>query len=250
MNDLQQLLDKHYEIRNTTFELSLDKPDPLFAVKQYLDSKYISEIAVICALLSYGNAKQILRTLLSIDFDMIDDREKILNSSFPLYRFQTKDDIKNIFLIMNDIIDDGGIKSIFLDAYNRENNVIFGINAMIESMRNRAEMTKGLDFLIGRESIKATSSSPLKRWNMFLRWVVRKDNIDIGLWGKEVDTKYLVLPLDTHTFRLSKKLGLLNRKTYDLQSALEITDNLKRFDEDDPIKYDFALYRIGQEKIL
>ena len=85
---------------------------------------------------------------------------------------------------------------------------------------------------------------------MFLRWLVRKDNIDIGIWGDRVSTKHLILPLDTHTFKVSKKLGLLNRKSYDLQSALEITDNLAKFDKNDPIKYDFALYRIGQEKII
>ena len=149
MNDLKQRLDKEYEVRNTVFELSEDKPDPLFAVKKYLDSKYISEIALICALLSYGNAKQILKTLLSIDFNVIDNREAILNTSFPLYRFQTRDDIKNIFLCMHDIVENGGIKNIFLDSYNKENNVLFGINAMIESLRNRVELTNGLDFLIG-----------------------------------------------------------------------------------------------------
>lgn len=250
MNDLQLLLDKHYKIRNTTFELSLDKPDPLFAVKKYLDSKYISEIAIICALLSYGNAKQILKTLLSIDFNIIDNRESILNTNFPLYRFQSSDDVKNIFLCMNDIINNGGIKNIFLNAYNKENNVISGINAMIESLRSRVELTSGLDFLIGRKSIKTTASSPLKRWNMFLRWVVRKDNIDFGIWGDMVSPKHLILPLDTHTFRLSRQLGLLTRKSYDLQSALDVTNSLRKFDENDPIKYDFALYRIGQEKIL
>ena len=250
MNDLKELLDKEYQARNTTFELSQDKPDPLFAVKKYLDSKYLSEIALICALLSYGNARQILKTLLSIDFNIINDRKSILNASFPLYRFQTKDDIKNIFLCVNHIIQNGGIKHIFLDSYKQENNVLFGINAMIQSLRDNIEITKGLDFLIGRKSTKPKNSSPLKRWNMFLRWLVRKDNIDIGIWGDKISTKDLILPLDTHTFKISKKLGLLKRKSYDLQSALEITENLAKFDKNDPIKYDFALYRIGQEKLL
>ena len=84
---------------------------------------------------------------------------------------------------------------------------------------------------------------------MFLRWMVRSDELDLGLWNG-VNKKDLILPLDTHTFKVSQKLGLLNRKTYDLKSALEITSALKKFDINDPIKYDFALYRIGQEKIL
>ena len=79
--------------------------------------------------------------------------------------------------------------------------------------------------------------------------MVRDDNLDMGLW-KNVDKKDLILPLDTHTFKVSQKLGLLTRKTYDLKSAILITEKLKEFDENDPIKYDFAIYRLGQEKIL
>jgi uncharacterized protein (TIGR02757 family) len=71
----------------------------------------------------------------------------------------------------------------------------------------------------------------------------------MGLW-KYIDKKDLILPLDTHTFKVSQKLGLLTRKTYDLKSAILITEKLKEFDCNDPIKYDFALYRLGQEKII
>ena len=83
---------------------------------------------------------------------------------------------------------------------------------------------------------------------MFLRWMVRDDNIDMGLWS-DIKKTDLIIPLDTHTFNVSKKLGLLERKTYDLEAAIELTKTLKTFDENDPLKYDFALYRIGQEKI-
>ena len=84
---------------------------------------------------------------------------------------------------------------------------------------------------------------------MFLRWMVREDILDLGLW-KGIRKEDLILPLDTHTFKVSQKMKLLERKTYDLKSALLVTKKLKEFDNFDPIKYDFALYRIGQEKIL
>jgi uncharacterized protein (TIGR02757 family) len=84
---------------------------------------------------------------------------------------------------------------------------------------------------------------------MFLRWMVRSDEIDLGLWSK-IDKKDLLMPLDTHTFKVSQKLGLLKRKTYDMKAVLELTETLKGFDSLDPIKYDFALYRLGQEKII
>jgi len=59
----------------------------------------------------------------------------------------------------------------------------------------------------------------------------------------------LIIPLDTHTFNVSLRLGLLTRKTYDLKASLELTAKLREFDESDPIKYDFAIYRLGQENI-
>jgi uncharacterized protein (TIGR02757 family) len=78
--------------------------------------------------------------------------------------------------------------------------------------------------------------------------MVRSDNLDMGLW-KRVDKKDLLIPLDTHTFKVSQKLGLLKRKSYDLKAVLELTENLKKFDKSDPVKYDFAIYRIGQERL-
>jgi uncharacterized protein (TIGR02757 family) len=71
----------------------------------------------------------------------------------------------------------------------------------------------------------------------------------MGLWSK-IDKKDLIIPLDTHTFQVSRRVGLLTRKSYDMRAALELTDRLRSFDPLDPIKYDFALYRLGQERLL
>ena len=109
--------------------------------------------------------------------------------------------------------------------------------------------SKGFEFLIGKiPPDKTKGVSPYKRWNMFLRWMVRDAKPDLGLW-KGVEKNRLIIPLDTHTHKVSLNLGLLKRKTYDLQAAIELTDKLKEFDSNDPLKYDFALYRIGQLKI-
>ena len=102
--------------------------------------------------------------------------------------------------------------------------------------------------MLSKVSCKTKGAGALKRWMMFLRWMVRNDVIDMGLWSG-VEPADLIIPLDTHTFATSQKLGLLKRKTYDLQAAIELTQKLKEFDAEDPLKYDFALYRIGQEKI-
>jgi uncharacterized protein (TIGR02757 family) len=84
---------------------------------------------------------------------------------------------------------------------------------------------------------------------MYLRWMVRRDAIDMGLWSG-VRRSDLIIPLDTHTFHVSRTLGLLQRRSYDLQAAVELTERLRTFDPQDPVRYDFALYRLGQEKLL
>ncbi len=88
--------------------------------------------------------------------------------------------------------------------------------------------------------------SACKRINMFLRWMVRKDNngVDFGIWDK-IHPSQLICPCDLHVDRVARKLGLISRKQTDWQTALELTDNLKKFDPDDPVKYDFALFGLG-----
>ena len=91
--------------------------------------------------------------------------------------------------------------------------------------------------------------SACKRLNMFLRWMVRKDvmAVDFGLW-KNLQMNQLVCPCDVHVDRVARKLGLISRKQTDWQTALELTENLKKLDPIDPVKYDFALFGLGIEE--
>jgi uncharacterized protein (TIGR02757 family) len=87
--------------------------------------------------------------------------------------------------------------------------------------------------------------STCKRAHMFLRWMVRGgDGVDFGLWTF-IPADRLILPLDTHTARIARHLGLTKRKTTDIKTAIDITNSLKQFDPDDPVKYDFALCHLG-----
>jgi len=88
--------------------------------------------------------------------------------------------------------------------------------------------------------------SNCKRLDMFLRWMVRKDNagVDFGIWHK-IKPSQLVCPVDVHVAKVAKRLHLLQRKQIDWQAALELTEHLKTFDADDPVKYDFALFGLG-----
>ena len=85
-----------------------------------------------------------------------------------------------------------------------------------------------------------------KRLNMFLRWMVRKDNhgVDFGMWDK-IDSSMLYIPLDLHSGNTARRLGLLTRKMNDWKAVEELTDILREFDPADPVKYDFALFGLG-----
>ena len=105
------------------------------------------------------------------------------------------------------------------------------------------------------EHLKRTEkhiSSPLqkstcKRLNMFLRWMVRNDQagVDIGIWSKKISPSQLICPIDVHVARVARRLGLLQRKQTDWRAAVELTENLKKMDAKDPVKYDFALFGLG-----
>jgi uncharacterized protein (TIGR02757 family) len=89
-------------------------------------------------------------------------------------------------------------------------------------------------------------NSTCKRLNMFLRWMVRTDGcgVDFGIWNT-ISPSQLICPIDVHVARVAKKFNLIQRKQIDWQTALELTSHLKKFDLNDPVKYDFALFGLG-----
>ena len=92
--------------------------------------------------------------------------------------------------------------------------------------------------------------SSCKRLNMFLRWMVRKDTsgVDFGIWN-QIKTSQLIMPLDVHSSRVARKFGLLESEKNDWKAAVELTAQLSRFDKNDPVKYDFALFGAGVEHV-
>lgn len=241
-------LDAEVRKRDVIGEVSEDRLDPILVAKRYNDPN----IALICALFSYGNVTQIVKFLDSLDFSLLQKSDEEIQKSLKnhYYRFQKSEDIVALFIALKRLNSFSTLEEIFDIAYKEHESVVDGINAMILALENGYDhKSKGYTFLISQVTTRTKGVGALKRWMMFLRWMIRKDNIDMGLWNPKYK-KNLILPLDTHTFNISKKLGLLQRKTYDLQAAIEITEVLKGFDTKDPMKYDFALYRIGQEKLL
>jgi uncharacterized protein (TIGR02757 family) len=242
---LKARLDKEVAFRNDANEVSEEKLDPILIARLY-NEEYSS---LVCALFAYGKVESIVKFLRSLDMSLLDADEALIREKLQgrYYRFQNGEDIVQFFITLSRVKKEGSLNGFFLQGYKEPNCAIAGVNALIEKMQQINSYTsRGYDFLIGKVTDKRKGSGAMKRWHMYLRWMVRHDSIDMGLW-QGVDKKDLILPLDTHTFNMGHRLGLLKRKSYDLEAAWELTQKLRTFDKEDPVKYDFALYRLGQE---
>ncbi len=266
---LHTLLDEQYSIKDKYNQINEQSLDPLIVAREYKDEF----VALVCALFAYGNVRAIVKFLSSIDFGLLDggsddDIKQAFGNS--CYRFQNSSDISSFFVALKNIKNEHKtmgsnkvLRHIFYEAYKTNNNVLCGIDAIINKIKQAYKYdSKGYKFLIGQnlkytkdkngnKIIKTKAVGAYKRWNLFLRWMVREDNIDMGLWvdDKEpIHTKDLLIPLDIHLFSVSKELGLIKRNMPDLECAIRLSEALRGFDSNDPIKYDFAIYRLGQER--
>ncbi|MFY9141893.1 TIGR02757 family protein [Sulfuricurvum sp.] len=247
MKEIQAYLDAAAEARDHRDELSSERPDPLMIARDYMDEHH----ALTCALFAYGSAKSIVAFLSSLNLGSGAADESSLRHRLAgkYYRFQNTEDIVQWFLTLEGLKACGGAEKLFKEGYVSD-GITGGISSLISQLYElNPYRSQGYEFLIGKPIVSIAKSSAMKRWMMYLRWMVRKSELDMGLWSG-VSTSDLIMPLDTHTFNISRRLGLLNRKQCDMRAAIELTETLKKFDPKDPLKYDFALYRIGQEKLL
>jgi uncharacterized protein (TIGR02757 family) len=125
------------------------------------------------------------------------------------------------------------------DSSNVIENSLNYFNEYFFSLEDVPERTK-------KHVASPKKNSSCKRLNMFLRWMVRNDNkgVDFGIW-KKIRPAELICPVDLHVARVSKRLNLLQRKPVDWIAAVELTEQLRKFDKNDPVKYDFALFGLG-----
>ena len=119
----------------------------------------------------------------------------------------------------------------------QENPVVAGMIALVRSIEGKSGAARKI-------LPDPNKGSAMKRLNMFLRWMVRNDEIDPGTW-KKIPSSSLIIPLDTHIMQISQILEFTNRKQSDMKTALEITAALREYDPDDPVRFDFSLSRLG-----
>ncbi|MDD3593852.1 MAG: TIGR02757 family protein [Candidatus Gastranaerophilales bacterium] len=157
------------------------------------------------------------------------------------YRFNNGNDIITLINSLSAIYQNNNSLEDLLVKFKTEDTPKNILNVLIQHLYPD-NCSKGFCYLLPNPS----SNSACKRLNLFLKWMVRGGSVDLNNWTI-IDKKNLIIPLDTHVARISRYLNLTSRKSNDWTTAREITDNLKKFDANDPVKYDFALFGYGVE---
>lgn len=222
--------------------------DPVGIPNRFSDKKDKEIAGFIASLVAYGRREVFLKKL-AILFEIAQNEPLnfILNFEPEIlgdfnYRFGKPDDFAQIFNIMRDLYEkEGGLEELFKYGYENQinENMFIPVTDYFYS-KARDNSAQGFRFMLP----DARKGSAMKRMCMYLRWMVRKGPVDFGLWDF-MPASDLYIPLDTHVARISREMGLLSRNANDFKSVVELTENLKKFDANDPAKYDFALFGYG-----
>lgn len=159
------------------------------------------------------------------------------------YRFAKDFDVIEVFNILNKLYtQDGGLKSLFEYGYKTNNSIISMLQTVTDYFYSNVknEVSMGFYHLIPNPK----NGGAMKRMCMLLRWMVRKPPVDLGIWDF-IPVSELLIPLDVHVARLSREMGLLKRSSNDFKAVMELSQNLKEFCPQDPVKYDFAIFGLG-----
>ena len=223
-------------------------PDPLQFLYAYPDVKDREIAALLGACFAYGNVKQIIKNVDNLLAAMPSGPHAFITqhntgdfrktfSGFK-YRFTTAQELCALLVNIKHILEQyGTLEGCFLHYYKKEEeSVLPALRAFAGQLRRGGKISSLVP--------DPAKNSALKRLNLFLRWMVRQDEVDPGGWG-QVSPAKLIVPLDVHMHRLGLMLGLTARKQADMKTALEITRSLARFCPNDPVKYDFCLTRFG-----
>lgn len=245
---VKELLDeKYFEFNHTSFI----ETDPISIPHLFSKKEDIEISGLLVATIAWGQRKSIINNghkLMQLmnhephDFILnFSKKDEIRFEDFVHRTFNTSDCIFFLRSLKNIYLKHGGLEHVFshqLSPYSNIQSAIINFRTVFLSQKHENRVEKHLS--------NPLKNSSAKRLCMYLRWLVRKDKqgVDFGLW-KNIKPSQLCLPMDVHTGNVSRKLGLLKRTQNDWQAVEEITDVLKTFDANDPIKYDFALFGLG-----
>ncbi len=256
---LNRRLRDRLEVLRRRYGASYLYSDPLEFPHRFHDPLDREVVALIASSLAYGNVTIIRRSVERVleslgrnpgSVARTDAKEMLRRLRGFRHRWSRARDVACLLAFAGRMVEDrGSVGAFFAESYVEGD--------MAGSLRRFSESALSLDHgglyrsrrLPEDAGVRFFFPNPLtgaaKRLNMYLRWMARPDDgVDLGLWPF-VRTRDLVIPLDTHIFRIGRHLGWTARKTPGFRTALEITGSLARFDPEDPVKYDFALSRLG-----
>jgi uncharacterized protein (TIGR02757 family) len=227
------------------------KNDPVQFPHRFENKKDIELAGFIASLLAYGSRVQFIKKLDELFEIMQNEPLNFIQNFEPSeignfnYRFGKPQDFIAIFESLKALYNTSdGLEELF--SYGKSQRKMFKV--VVDYFYNRVLNSKtnvgqGFYHMIPNPR----NGGAMKRMCMFLRWMVRKSPVDLGLWNF-IDSSELYIPLDVHVGRISREMGLLTRKANDFKSVVELTEKLKEFCPNDPVKYDFAMFGLGVEK--
>jgi uncharacterized protein (TIGR02757 family) len=232
------------------FKNQYSSDDPVWFLRNFKDDLDIEVAGLISSCYAYGQIGLINRFISEflkrvdgkpaefiLNFDLRKD-VKLFNGM--KYRFNSENDLINLLEnIRVNLKKYGSMLNLFSVKYNGNDKYILNaLRFFSDSLRiGYIKNLKAYNYLMP----DVTENSACKRLNLFLRWMVRKDEIDLGIWSRKIDKSKLIMPVDVHVYRVSREMNLVSRKSCDMKFALMLTEKLKSFDASDPVKYDFAL---------
>jgi len=246
-SEIKAYLDEKVVLYNNPNFIELD---PISIPHRYTLKEDIEIAGFLAATISWGNRRSIVKNghrMLNLlgdspyDFVMSHNTRQLKRLEGFVHRTFNHNDYKYFIKALKHIyINYGGMEQLFKKYSNEESlqPAIHHFKSIFFELPHQARMTKHIsDPLRG---------SAAKKINMLLRWLIRKDNkgVDFGLW-KSVSPSQLSCPLDVHSGRMARELGLLTRKQNDALAVEQLDSSLRILDKKDPVKYDFALFGLG-----
>ena len=249
-SDLKEFLDQKYYQFNT---IDFIAEDPIRIPHQFDRKEDIEISGFLAALIAWGkrsiiirNAQRLVEMMDMEPFDFVmnasdDDMGPFAN--FVHRTFNSQDCIALLKSLRNVYQNHDGLEGIFSSGIKKEDSDVF--NGIIHA-RNIIISHPEFPSRTHKHVANPAKGSSAKRINMYLRWMVRPGTagVDFGLW-KKISPSQLICPLDVHTGNVARKLEILTRKQNDWKAAIELTENLRKYDPKDPVKYDFSLFGLG-----
>lgn len=225
-------------------------PDPLEFLYEYDGEADREVVGIVASTLAYGRVAQILESVKRVLEVLGPSPAEAVVSTPPgvlarglrgfKHRFTTGEEMARLLTGVGRVIGEfSSLNACFVSFASPTDETVLGaLHGFSDAIAGAAGASCG--FLVPSPG----RGSACKRLNLFLRWMVRRDDVDPGGW-EGVSASSLIVPLDTHMHRICTALGLTSRKQADMKTAIEVTDRFREFSPRDPVKYDFALTRLG-----